>query len=190
MRRLSRATVASLLLLALGSCQPPPFPLDILVRNGTVLFWTEVEYKWFVWPQRPDDEDVCGLDVWTGREWVWRVELTPCRKGALPIPYGASGPGFRTLLPAKPLRPGLKYIARANTDWNGWKAFELNERRQLRTKETWGNEDPDDKAFEERRDKRIADLEAEGLTTDEAVEVWSNEIEPEPNRNQTRLGSS
>ncbi|WP_300975192.1 hypothetical protein [Sphingomonas sp. LHG3406-1] len=180
MRQLGRAGSAALLLLALGSCQPPPYPLDLVAQDGKLLFWTKVERRWFVWPHRPDEEELCSLDVWAGREWIWRVKLIPCRKGALPIPFGASGPGLRTLVPAKALQSGVTYVARAGADWEGWMEFRLDAGRKLRTAEAHYVQDPDETAFAERRDRRIAELQAGGLPIEEAVEIWRNEMNRAP----------
>ena len=174
LQQVMRRTAVCLLPLSLFGCSYP-FPLDLVVRNGQLLFWTEREWRWFIFPVRPK-ADLCAIDVWTGRSWVWRIEADPCRPNGIPIAYGSPPlPGVEVLVPPQPLRTGVRYSVRV-TSWDrGSMTFQLDQHRRLVKLDGWAGNDPDQSAPAEKRDKGLNELRRENLTEEEAVQRWSNE---------------
>jgi hypothetical protein len=150
------------------------FPLDLVVRNGQLLFWTEREWRWLIFPVRPK-ADLCAIDVWTGRSWVWRIKADPCRPNGIPIAYASPPPpGVEVLVPPQPLRTGVRYSVRVTSWDSGAMSFELDRDRRLKKVGEWAD-DPEQQVFTERRDRRIDQLRQEGMTEEQGIERWNDE---------------
>lgn len=99
---------AALLLLTTGSCSLPPLPLDLVVRDSRLVFWSERSWRWFLIPQRKTLE-VDEVEVWQGEQWMWRVRARNGQTISLPLAYGTRPANAEQLVAPRPLRPGVIY---------------------------------------------------------------------------------
>lgn len=165
-RQVLRAGSIALAALLLAGCSFM-FPLDLVVRGGKLLFWTEREWRWFLIPTRPKHE-LCSIEVWSGRSWIWRVESTTGQIDCplAPIAYGEAPPGMRVIVPPHRLHPGIHYDVEVNG--SGFASFELTPERHLRRVQSGGPR-PDEIARQEQRERRLQQLMKEGRTEQEAL---------------------
>ncbi len=103
-----RATSLIVAALALCSCAQPPLPLDVIARDGGVVFTAERRWRYYVVPHRPPLR-LSRIEVWTGNRWTWRVRAEAGRSFALPVRYGEVPTGARQLTAPQPLSLGLTY---------------------------------------------------------------------------------
>ena len=168
-------------LLLLGSCSRP-FPIDVVARNGELLFWTERSWRWFIIPERKREE-ICSIDMWSEGQWVWRTRfdtVSECR--ASPIRYGERIAGYVTEMPARKLVIGRPYWVRVTGVYGeGMAGFTLSpEREVVRLDIQDSPPDPHQIAYDKRREAKIAAFMAQGLSREEAEQRWDNEtLNPE-----------
>jgi hypothetical protein len=164
-----RAGVGTAFLLLLGSCSPV-FPIDVVVRDGELLFWTERSWRWFIIPERKRDE-ICSIEMWSDGQWVWRTrfdKVSACR--ASPITYGERIAGYVTETPARKLVIGRSYWVRVTgVHGEGRTGFTLSPERELVRHDPQDSPpDPHQIAYDARRKAKIAALMAQGLSREEA----------------------
>ena len=173
MRTASRAAVGLALLLALGSCSYM-FPVDVVVRDGKLLIWTEREWKWFLIPQRPRLTTV-NVDMWSGRDWTWQVAAPAGTPITLPIAYGEARKGVEVVHAPKRLEAGKTYMVRVDT---ATMAFRLTPSGTIADKDRVGwPDDPDQQVLRERRESRIKELRAGGLSEEQAYVRFNEEVD-------------
>ena len=120
MRLPARTAFIAALSLSLASCTMS-FPLDILLRDGRVVFAPEREWKWFIIPHRPPAV-LCDIKVYdrTGYAWWLRMAGKRCAENGIPIVYGDARPGLETVVKAKPLVPGRLYAVEVESWEYSW----------------------------------------------------------------------
>nr|WP_314443576.1 hypothetical protein [uncultured Sphingomonas sp.] len=152
------------------------FPVDVVVRDGKLLVWTEREWKWFLIPQRPRLTTV-NVDLWSGPDWMWQVAAPAGSSITLPIAYGEARKGVEVLHPPRRLEPGKTYMVRVDT---ATLAFRLTQSGTIADKYSvgWPN-DPDQRVLSERRDRRIGELRAAGYSEEEAYALFNKDLKRE-----------
>ena len=142
------------------------------------------EWKWFIIPHRPKAE-LCSIDVYDKVDYVWRLKSAgKCAEDAIPIAYGAKPLGFITLKDAMPLQPNVRY----GVSVESWEIGEANFLVSSDPKEglvrLYSNDgryvmDPEQRRFMEARERRIAELQKQGLSYDQAFDQFFKERESE-----------
>ena len=183
MRFPGKLAVLALLPLILGSCSPE-FPLDIISRDGRLVFTTEREWKWFIIPHRPKAE-LCSIDVFDAERYIWRVKGKGdhCLKNGIPIAYGEPHPQLETIVKAVPLVAGRRYGVEVLSWADASRNFTIVSGRELKVQFHKRGEgkwisDPEQVAFARKRSRRLKELREKGLSEEEAMERWANEAFP------------
>lgn len=165
---------AALLLLLLGSCSQG-YPLDVVARDGRVLIWTKRQMRWFIIPHRRA-LPAYAIEVWSGKTWMWRVESKPGTDIMLPVTYGIVPPGAKELVPARPLRPGIRYVAAIGHGVG--LPFQVSaDGREVMVGQDADLDNPEEAAASEARGRRLAELLGRGLTMQQAAMVLIREEE-------------
>lgn len=171
-----KARTLPLLLLAagvVGSCSPRPLPLTVLSRDGSVTFTTELKWRYFVVPYRPDGQ-IERVEVWSGDRWLWRVHAQAGRMIELPVRYGQLPTGADQITAPQPLQRGKNYRLEVGT-FAAINAFRIDRSGEVRGLWLPYEPDPDLIGEERRKRQRVPELMRTGLSRAKAEAAFAEE---------------